>query len=298
MSAAENRSEDIAREIALVREVAELDDGDEVTFDDEGWDSRAYIVNRGEAVFKFPRTAAAQAAYPGAIATLRLIGGGDGTVRVPAVRWIGSGYSYFGCVGVVGRQLGHVQAQLEESQLERIGTDLGAFLAWLHRLTLPDARVVTVADEIAMFVRNYAAALPAIEQRFTVGELAELERFMADELPETMRGLGSEPRLCHGDLGPYNLVLADDGHIGVIDFGDMGVFDQSKDFIGFEGATMLDAALAAYGDTPTLRAKVDIRARALPILDLPFLISKGDERAVDACVDRLRGALPTHDRRV
>jgi hypothetical protein len=34
----------------------ELGHDGEIVFTDEGWDSRVYIVNHGEAVFKFPRS--------------------------------------------------------------------------------------------------------------------------------------------------------------------------------------------------------------------------------------------------
>lgn len=285
--------DDVVREMNVVRSVAGLRETDDVTFDDEGWDSRVYVVNRGAAIFKFPRHAAARDAYPAAIAALELLAGGDGTVRVPTVQWVGPDCSYFGCVGIVGRQLGRVHHELGDADRTRIGTDLGHFLAWLHRLHLPDARVVTVDDEIAQFVERSIAAWPTIERELSNAEAAALSEFVHHELPDTLRMLDRDPRLCHGDLGSYNLILGDDGMIGVIDFGDIGMFDRSKDFIGFEYPAMLEAALRAYGDAPNLRAKVDIRARALPLLDLPFLIAHDDDRAVGRLLERLRRSVTT-----
>ncbi len=290
-----NTPDDIAREMAIVRELAELRVEDEVVLDDEGWDSRVYLVNRGAVVFKFPRTAVARAAYPNAIATLQRIDGGDGIVQVPTVRWIGPDAAYFGCIGVVGEQLGRVGPQLRDKDRARIGTDIGGFLAWLHGKPLGDARIVTIDEEIAGFTKRYTSALPTLEHRLTTTEMANLDRFVTSELPESMRTLGSEPRLCHGDLGAYNVVLGDDGRIGVIDFDDMGVFDRSKDFMGLDHASLLDAALAAYGDDLVLRAKIDIRARALPLLDIPYWVANGDDVELDACLDRLRQALLRDD---
>lgn len=69
--------------------------------------------------------------------------------------------------------------------------------------------------------------------------------------------------MCHGDLGYWNMVLREDGGIGVIDFGDIGHYDRSKDFIGFEDAEALDEALKVYGDSELLRQKVAIRQKVL-----------------------------------
>ena len=56
------------QESSCVRSIAGLSADDHVQFEDEGWDSRVYVVNRGEVVFKFPRTASAQGAYANEIA--------------------------------------------------------------------------------------------------------------------------------------------------------------------------------------------------------------------------------------
>ena len=74
----------------------------------------------------------------------------------------------------------------------------------------------------------------------------------------------------------------------MIDFGDLGIVDRSKDFIGFEDPVMLSAALDAHGASAQLREKVAVRSLALPALDLPFYLGKGDAAGVAHCIDRLR----------
>ncbi|MEO6468432.1 MAG: aminoglycoside phosphotransferase family protein [Acidimicrobiia bacterium] len=275
------------REIALVRSLAGLRDDDFVEVEDEGWDSRVYVVNRGEVVFKFPRTAEAQAAYADEIAILRVMSGGDGRVVVPTLEWVGPEQSYLGYRGIVGRQLGRIGGPLADGELRRIGRDLGAFLVTLHATDLTGFDVDSVDDEISQFARKFDASRDAIEPEFSRAEWNRLVEFFSTRLPETMRALGSEPRVCHADLGRYNLILGQDGRLGVIDFGDVGVFDASKDFMGLDGA-MLDAALAEYDGSDALPAKVEIRRLALPILDLPFYLGKGDVVGVAECIERLR----------
>ena len=280
----------IEREIALVRSLAGLRDEDLIEVEDEGWDSRVYVVSRGAIVFKFPRTSEARAAYDDEIAILRVLNGGDGRVVVPTLEWVGPDQSYVGYRGIVGQQLGRLGAQLSASDAHRIGRDLGAFLTTLHATDTEGFVVVSVEDEIRQFASTFDASRDAIESEFPRSEWNRLVEFFSTRLPETMRASGSEPRVCHGDLGPYNLILGDDGRIGVIDFGDVGIFDSAKDFIGLDAA-MFDAVLDAYGGSDVLRAKVEIRRLALPALDLPFYLGKGDAVGVAGCIERLRSSL-------
>jgi len=45
----------------------------EIAYTDEGWDSRVYVVNGGEAVFKFPRAPDTIRQYKREIAAMRLV---------------------------------------------------------------------------------------------------------------------------------------------------------------------------------------------------------------------------------
>jgi len=50
-------------EQAVVCQALGLGDHVDVEYEDDGWDSRVYLVNRGEAVFKFPRSPQAKLQY-------------------------------------------------------------------------------------------------------------------------------------------------------------------------------------------------------------------------------------------
>jgi Predicted aminoglycoside phosphotransferase len=291
MQAHETPAEVRDREEALVRSLLRLGAGDAVVFDDEGWDSRVYLVNGGEAVFKFPRSAKVRAQYVQEVAVLRLLEDAHDAVSTPRVRWESPSLEYIGLEGIVGDQLGHVIDELSESDKREIGGSLGRFVRHLHTLTLPNARVVTVEDEIEEFQRDYRIAVLTIDDHFTRGERRVLDDFFRATLPEAMRRLGSEPRLCHGDLGLYNIVVDGSGRPGVIDFGDLGVFDRSKDFIGLDDGILLHATVEAYGADETLGDRIAIRSVALPVLDLPFHIANHDEDGIAGCLNRIRSSL-------
>jgi hypothetical protein len=58
------------RDEAVVRDRTGLSGSDVIEYDEEGWDSRVYVVNGGEAVFKFPRTSETRRQYRLEIDTL------------------------------------------------------------------------------------------------------------------------------------------------------------------------------------------------------------------------------------
>lgn len=278
-------------EESLVRSLLGLGDGDAVVFEDEGWDSRVYLVNGGEAVFKFPRSPKVRAQYVQEIAVLRLLEDAHDAVSTPRVRWESPSLDYIGLEGIVGHQLGHVIDALSESEKREIGGSLGRFVRHLHTLTLPNARVVTIENEIEEFQRDYRIALRSIDAHLTRGERRVLDGFFGSALPDEIRRLGSEPRLCHGDLGLYNIVIDSRGKPAVIDFGDLGIYDRSKDFIGLDDEILLHAAVAAYGAEQRLGERIAIRSLALPVLDLPFHIANRDEDGIAGCLTRIRSSL-------
>ena len=161
----------------------------------------------------------------------------------------------------------------------------------MHELDLPDVRVMDVEAEIADLRTKWAGAAPIVASRFTVAERSRLDAFYAEAMPTEMRRLGGDPVLCHGDLGPWNILVDKDGTIGVIDFGDVCRCDRSKDLVGMYEPVALDAALAAYGDRPGLRDKIAVRARALPAMDVIFFAGKDDDERLATCVDRIRELL-------
>ena len=84
------------------------------------------------------------------------------------------------------------------------------------------------------------------------------------------------------------MLLTDDLKVGIIDFGDAGIFEKSYDFTGLEDDTMLDATIVAYGGDEVLREKVAIRRQLLPLMEMLFLIDRKDEEGIVQCAGRMR----------
>ena len=278
-----------AAEFAVVRSLTGVGTDDDIVFDDEGWDSRVYVVDGGDAVFKFPRSPAVQRGYANEIAMLQLVEAEPLLVRTPRVRWVGPELAYFGYEGVHGHAPN--LDDLTRHECRTLGHVIGTFAKTLHTLELAGVRVMTVEDEIADFQAKYDAAASTIAERFTRDERATLDEFYAVAMPEEMRRLGGDLVLCHGDLGPWNVMLAADGSTGVIDFGDVCRCDPSKDLVGMYEPVALDAALEAYGYSELLHRKVAVRAKALPAMDLIFYAGKEDEERLTTCIDRIRAFL-------
>lgn len=280
----------VSREQAVVRSELGLPDGSEVVLVDEGWDSRVYLVDGGRAVFKFPRSPHIRARYGHEISVLRMLEPLALPVPTPRVRWPAADGAWFGYEGIVGQPLSEVPGTIPDHTRAAIGTALGRFLTEFHALELTGAEVVSVADEVRQFQGRYGEAAPAIADRCSVADRRALDRFFGETLPGELHRLGGDPCLCHSDLGPYNIIFTGDATPGVIDFGDTRWFDRSKDFMGLSGP-MLDAALDAYGDSDLLRAKVAVRVKALPALDVPHYQATGNQARVDQCIERLRAGL-------
>ena len=258
-----------------------------IQYDDNGWDSRVYLVNRGEAVFKFPRSPEAKTQYRREIAVLQMLAALNSPVRVPRIQWCQPDLEWFGYQGVVGEQLSYRLPDLDSSTKIAIGHALGRFLRQFHACHVDAPPTVPIDAEIANYQAKYRLASAALE-RLSPSERAMAQWFFFDILPREMRRSGGELRLTHGDLGPWNVILTDDLQVGVIDLGDACYQDPSRDFAGYSDEIIFHAALEAYGADDWLREKAWLRIKAFPILDIPFYLGKNDEPGIQWCLDLVR----------
>jgi aminoglycoside phosphotransferase (APT) family kinase protein len=281
----------IEHERRLVQQLAGVGDIRDVTLNDGGWTSRVYIVNDGQFVVKFPRGAEVKLEYACEVCALRLLETITSAVQVPRLLWSHPDNDYLGYEGIVGRQFAQVSASTDSGARKAIGRAIGAFLTQFHALTLDGASAMTLPAEIEEFQSKYKLGLPVISRDFTTREQGALETLIEEDLPRELLRCGDDPMLCHGDLGLWNMILKADGRIGIIDFGDAGYYDRSKDFMGLRDPDLLDAALDAYGDSDSLRRKISLRQKILYILDLPFFIGKGDEDGIGKTVAAIKAAI-------
>jgi len=110
-------------------------------------------------------------------------------------------------------------------------------------------------------------------------------------MPAIVLKLGSDSVLCHGDLGYYNLILSNQNKVGAFDFGDVGYYDKSKDFLGLDEKELLNSTLSVYGDVNILRQKIAVRQKVLPLLELTYFIENNIKQMTDMTLEKLRVAL-------
>jgi aminoglycoside phosphotransferase (APT) family kinase protein len=284
-------AEVVERERQLVRKLIGLSDSDHVVLNDRGWTSRVYIVNDGQYVVKFPRGEVVRREYASEIAVLNLLAQIESPVRVPVLRWLHPDNAYLGYEGIVGDEFAPMVALTDAETRRAVGYAVGSFLKQLHGLALEGARVMTIEDEIDEFQSKYDLASPVVTRDFTEDEQARLATLIEEEMPKELLRLGEDRALCHGDLGLWNMILQYDRQVGIIDFGDVGYYDHSKDFMGLGDPDLLEAALVAYGESKYLRRKIAVRQKILYILDLPFFIGKDDGVGIRKTVAKIKAIL-------
>lgn len=280
----------IEDERRLVAELVNCTDED-IELNDAGWTSRVYIVAKSKFVFKFPRTVKVKKEYEQEIKILKVLESIECSIQTPKIRWVGDNYDYLGYEGVAGQTIDLVIDKLSPTEKTNIGQQIGKFLIQLHAVELVGAPTIMIQDEILQFQKSYQAAALAFADRFTSDEQSRLKTLVYETMPATISELGSDLALCHGDLGYWNLILNDQNKVGAIDFGDIGYYDKSKDFLGMEDKEMLNAALAVYGDNNILRQKIAIRQRVVPLLDLAYFIENNNEQRTAQTIEKIRAAL-------
>jgi len=269
---------------------------DKIIVNDIGWTSRVYIIDNGRIVFKFPRTNEDKNAMNHEVQSLWLIKDVDFGIKVPIINWAGQNNEYIGFYGVIGISFFHELKSLGDDQKRNAGRDIGLFLRKLHSLTPPDdAYMMTIADEITEYQEKYQKSLNVIQAHVSEDNQRKIKDLFMQEMPTKISALGDDVVFCHGDLGVDN-VLIDDETIGAIDFGDAGKYDRSKDFIVLaDDDVLLDSVLEVYGDYKGLREKIAIRQKVLPVLDLLYYISKGDQGGIMKQIREIERRLEKND---
>jgi aminoglycoside phosphotransferase (APT) family kinase protein len=277
----------IEQEMQVVKKLANLPNIDEIIFNDEGWDSRVYSTNNGCYFFKFPRSEKVRNRYTQQITALKLAGQVDAKIKVPKIIWEHPSNNYLGYQGVEGVALAGVLPILKSPTKQNIGETLGAFLKQFHQLKLADVRVVNIEDEIKQYQDWYLPAEPEINSNFNEDEQRKLKKLVYKIWPTQLRALGSDAALCHADFGFKN-IFYDDGQVGIIDFGDVCLCDQSKDFIGLNDEIIFESALKTYGDSKELRQKIVLRQDTREIIKLTASIKKQDALGIQKSLNRLK----------
>ena len=280
-----------SKQLAIVKKLTNITDKNRIVVNEIGWSSRVYIVDNGEIVFKFPRNLAYQKECEHEVSILKLISDYAFNVHIPIVKWTSDDGLYTGLCGIKGKSLTtETVDKLSDAQKREIGTQIGLFLKQLHAIDYKGKSPSNDSTIIEWYQKAFDEKKPILKNYFSENELDTIEELVI-ALPQKSAKLGIEPVFCHCDLGYNNILITNNLEVGVIDFGDAGIYDKSTDFTGLENDTMLNAAIIAYGDNEILREKIAIRRQLLPLMEMLFLIDKKDKEGIKKSAGKMRNNL-------
>jgi aminoglycoside phosphotransferase (APT) family kinase protein len=228
----------------------------------EGWDSRAFLVNQAW-VFRFPKRAEV---VPDLEKELRLLPALTGRlgVPIPAFQFDGRSDQYPFRFAGYRRIDGLVAPEVPASRLNvgRVTAQLASFIDALHGVSVDEARALGVpSDEESPESRAAGAGevLAAIEGKVD-GALVAKARAVIEAPPPAY---GGPPRLIHDDLLGEHIIITFRGDrvAGIVDWGDAAIGDPAADFAGVHawlGNDGLEAVLARI----TTDVDDGLRARA------------------------------------
>ena len=285
----------IEEEKRIIATLISVPDVSRITYTAVGWTSRVYLVNNGEIVFKFPRTEAVKEEYRWELQAYDLLKQTSSSISTPRVEWTDPDYRYFGYYGIIGQSLDSCVDTLSHQEKESIGHTLGNFLKEFHQCQLPNAPEHSLEDTIRNCLEKYTLGIPVYQEYFNATLQEKLYDFVHHTFPDLLGTLPSSSCLCHGDLGPWNILIDNAGLPAIIDFGDVGYYDPSIDFSGMHDDTIRNAAVKAYGYSSILNDKITLRRQALPILEVPYYAGKGNTTQLQEALQTLTAFLQAPD---
>ncbi|MCL2253383.1 MAG: aminoglycoside phosphotransferase family protein [Lachnospiraceae bacterium] len=283
---------DIKDELEIVKRLSGTNDERRIEINEVGWTSRVYVVDSGKVVFKFPRSKKFREECRHEVSALKLLGEREFCLRVPVLNRTAEDGSYFSFYGVEGIPLREVIDGLSEEQKIEIGTQIGAFLRQLHGITnYGDMRAQTLEEQTVEYQNWYNKGRGLLTEFFNETELLMIDDFFMHEVPRCMVGTG-EPVFCHGDLDYNNTLIDSENRVGIIDFGDAGLYDRSQDFRGIEDEILRESMIRAYGgDEVISKTAAEATSKMIDVLNLIYCIENnyvdGVEN-IDNCLKQVK----------
>lgn len=259
---------------------------------DDGFWSRGYVIDDGRIVFKFKKVPGVS--YVSEIRTLEFVGSLSLGVSLQRVGWVSPDDRYLGVYGVVGRPLETV-SQLD---YQSVGAQLAFALRKLHQAHPEGAEILTLDEELSAWQGRYMRSHDRLLDYFSEKELVRLDRIMFEVVPAKLKRLGENIVYSHGDLGDGNIIIDDNGKVGIIDFSEMCYLDEAGDFMDVSSDELRRVMLDAYGADEILREKVKLRVMARPMIVLGDYVKRGEVKRVERMVVKIRRILEKGDEKV
>lgn len=275
-------------EEAIIRRLPGIPKEATIELNDNGYDSRAYSVNNDQYFVKFPRNEKIKGRYSYQISAQKLAFEIDSDITIPKILWQAADNSYFGYKGIQGVSLTETFETLDDAQKQAIGQSLGNFLRQFHRLKLPEARLMSIEQEVRQLQNWHEKGLPFSKEFFTTQEQARLHELIYSIWPNQLTELGCTSALCHGDLH-FDNIFYDSGKVGIIDFGDACNADHSKDFADIYDETILTAMIKAYDNSDKkLLEKIRLRETTTRIITMTAQFLKNNKVAAQDTASKIR----------
>jgi len=273
---------DIKDELDIIKRLTGVKNEGRIEINEIGWTSRVYVIDGGESVFKFPRSAKFREECKHEVAVLNLIKEQAFCLNVPVLNWTTEDNAYFGFFGVKGKPLREVIDGLDNEQKAEIGTQIGQFLRQLHGIRISgDMKAQTLEEQALEYQNWYRKGRDFLKEFFHKTELMRIDDFFTREVPACMIGT-NELVFCHGDLDYNNTLIDSQNRAGIIDFGDAGLYDRSQDFRGMDDEILRESMMAAYGgDEIVSKAAAETTAKMIDVLNLIYCIENNRIDGVD-----------------
>jgi len=172
-----------------------------------------------------------------------------------------------------------------------IGTQIGVFLRQLHGIkTCGAIKTQTLEAQTQDYQNWYKKGRELFTGFFSETELAKIDDFFENEVPMCMVGTGAGALVfCHGDLDYNNTLVDSENRVGIIDFGDAGLYDRSQDFRGMEDSILLESMIKTYGEDEVISiTAAETTSKMIDVLNLIYCIENNYIDGVDNIDDCLK----------
>ena len=248
-----------------------------IEFVDIGWTSRVYLINNGELVFKFARNNKVVEEYKNEVRVYKFLEKKSFGVKLPVVKFEDANLRYFGYEGIVGQTLDKYIDNLSEKEKIIIGQRLSGFLKILHESNLDNINIFDISHEEKEFFEKFSISEEFLKTSLKPEIFSAIEFFLENKIKNEFEKLKSNIKLCHGDLGLWNIIL-NKNQIGIIDFGDVGYYDSSIDFSGIGDLYIYNSLVKHYECDESMIKKINIRKIIIPILEIPYYLEQDNKK--------------------
>ena len=265
-----------------------------IEFVDIGWTSRVYLINNGELVFKFARNNKVIEEYKNEVRVYKFLEKKSFEVKLPVVKFEDANLRYFGYEGIVGQTLDKYIDNLSEKEKIIIGKRLSGFLKILHESNLENINFFDISHEEKEFFEKFSISEEFLKASLKPEIFSAIEFFLEKKIKNEFEKLKSNIKLCHGDLGLWNIIL-NKNHIGVIDFGDVGYYDSSIDFSGIGDLYMYNSLVKHYECDESMLKKINLRKIIIPILEIPYYLEQDNKKQLQKNLSQINNLFSSNN---